>query len=104
MIKVSPTFDAIKLALQKGPVAGAVDAYDDNFSKCQKCGIIKCDSDNNPSLYVTFIGYDKDPDTGKDYLIGKNNWGKKFGDDGFFKIYPDTCGILNKDYLYQFNI
>lgn len=101
---MSPTFNAIKQALQKGPVAGAVNGADNNFRKCQKCGIIKCDSNTDPNLYVTFIGYAKDATTGKDYLIGKNNWGKSFGDDGFFKIYPDTCGILNNDYLYQFNI
>ena len=74
VIKVSPTFDAIKSALQKGPVAGAINGSDNKFRKCKNCGIITCDSNDDPNLYVTFIGYAKDKNQ-KDYLIGKNNWG-----------------------------
>ena len=71
-----------------------MNAYDDNWYYHSGTGIISDCKNDTPSLYVLIYGYDKD-DEGRDYLIGKNNWGARWGDKGFFKIYPDTCGILN---------
>lgn len=86
--------------MQNGPVTGAVYASDDKFRYYKGNEIIDgCSNDSGVNLYVTFIGYDKD-EKGKDYLIGKNNWGMQWGNLGFFRIYPDTCGIMNKDYLF----
>lgn len=101
--KINASFDAIKLKLQEGPIAGAVYATDPYFHHHHGPGIIEeCSNDNGVNLYVTFIGYGKDM-LQRDFLIGKNNWGRGWGDYGYFKIFPNTCGILNEDYLYQFS-
>ena len=77
-----------------------MNARDDDFFDYKGDRIISKCKNAQPQLYVIIVGYDQDDDK-KDYLIGKNNWGEDWGDKGFFKIYPDTCGILmTNDYLY----
>lgn len=102
VVQIDGDMESIKKALQYGPIVGAVWASDDHFRFHYGNGLIHgCENDRGVNLYVTWVGYDKDM-LGRDFLIGKNNWGRHWGWDGFFKIYPDTCGILNKEFLYQF--
>jgi hypothetical protein len=92
--------ESIKQALQYGPIAGAVFASDENWRFHHGPGIIEgCADDQGVNLYVTFVGYDKD-EYGRDFLIGKNNWGSHWGWFGYFNIYPDSCGILDSNFLY----
>lgn len=43
-----------------------------------------CGSDLNHA--VTVVGYDTDPETGTEYWLVKNSWGKKWGEDGYIRI------------------
>ncbi|XP_003366683.1 dipeptidyl-peptidase 1, partial [Trichinella spiralis] len=44
---------------------------------------------------VIIVGYGTDEMTKEKYWIVKNSWGRKFGEDGYFRIRRGTneCGI-----------
>jgi len=106
---VEDNVEAIKRALiNYGPIITYIHVYSDFFSYHD------CDDfiDNYPidvyrhrwggshgPHYVTIVGYNDD----KGYWICKNNWGQKWGDDGFFKIYFGECAI-EKHSIYLENV
>ena len=81
---------------ENGPLSIAFNAYclhlysrgivDMEIEKCPISGI------NHAALLV---GYGTDNDSGLDYWIVKNEWGKSWGENGYFRIRRGngTCGI-----------
>lgn len=87
----------LAMALQKGPVSVGVDASGIAF-KFYKKGIIKkwCGTDIDHA--VLLVGYGTD--SGVDYWLVKNSWGKDWGESGYFRVLRDMdkkdegmCGI-----------
>jgi len=81
--------DAVKNALQKGPVVTSMLVYDDFFY--YKSGIYKHTTGSMAGGHaVTIIGFS---DEEKVWII-RNSWGEDWGDKGFAKIsWDDTSGI-----------
>lgn len=76
--------------------------------KNYQSGIITANADEcNPkkaNLNVLIVGYGKDDETGQGFFIVKNNWGTKWGEQGYARISDsndNVCGILTKGWLYQ---
>jgi len=44
----------------------------------------KCTDDTGHT--ITLIGFGTDKKTGKEYMLGKNSWGAKWGEKGYFKL------------------
>ena len=80
--------DAIKQALEKGPVTSWMHLMSDfeNYTG----GVYHCESSEHlGDHFVLLVGWD-DADGA---WIAKNNWGTDWGDGGFFKIAYGVCGI-----------
>ena len=77
---------AIKAALLDGPVSVGVCGHDLSFL-FYSGGIYDepscCEVQNHAMLLV---GYDTDSQTGKDYFIAQNSWGKLWGEKGFMRL------------------
>jgi C1A family cysteine protease len=85
---VASSVESIKLALQSGPVVGAMAVYADFFDYTG--GVYSSDySDYRGGHCITIVGYN---DTGG-YWICKNSWGVGWGENGFFRIAYGECGI-----------
>lgn len=89
--------DEIKEFLyQTGPLAIALNA---NPLQTYTGGVLDLDSSRcSPSGMnhaVTLVGYGFDKDTGLDYWLVKNSWGKNWGEDGYFRMArgKGVCGI-----------
>ena len=97
---------ALKEALNKGPVAVAVNSNSKVFQSYSG-GIIddpKCSSLVNHAVLA--VGYGKDEETGKEYFIIKNSWGPRWGENGYARIAANRkkwsggmCGILTFPYI-----
>jgi hypothetical protein len=81
-----------KTALQNGPIVASMAVYDDFFN--YKSGVYKYVSGSLAGDHaVAIVGYD-------DVLgcwIVKNSWGTSFGENGFFRIAYNQCGMLAGD-------
>ena len=82
------------LIIHMGPLAVALNA---NPLQTYTGGILDKTSSQCPisgmNHAVTMVGYGSE--SGKDYWIIKNSWGKSWGEDGYFRIRRGTgcCGI-----------
>jgi C1A family cysteine protease len=74
-----------------GPLLTAMIVFDD--FKNYKNGVYKPTSDKQVGRHaIALVGYDDD---GK-FWICKNSWGAKWGENGWFKMAYDQCGIGSK--------
>jgi len=94
-----PTMDenAMKEAVAKGPIAGAVYADSDSF-KYYQGGIYNdgdCPSDMNSLNHaISLVGYGTDVD-GTDYWVLRNTWGVNWGEAGYMRMMrgSNICGV-----------
>merc|ERR1712012_578223 len=80
----------------KGPVSVGICAKSETFQKYTH-GVFDdntCCDWQNLNHAVLIVGYGTD-ENGKDYWLVKNEWGSKWGDNGYIKIErnKDICGI-----------
>ncbi len=83
--------NAIKIALQSGPLVATMDVYADFYSYTG--GIYE----PIPAQYegghaIVLLGYNDD-DPSNSYWICKNSWGTNWGEDGYFNIKMGVCEI-----------
>jgi C1A family cysteine protease len=90
---VGQSAEALKSAIQQGPVSVAIEADQAAFQHYNKgiiTGLINC----GPNLDhgVLAVGY------GSGYFKVKNSWGSRWGEHGYVRISDsgDTCGILQQ--------
>ncbi len=79
--------EAIKSALMKGPVTAWFHVHSEFEDYTD--GVYKCEGDYVGDHFVLLIGWDDSEGA----WIAKNNWGTDWGEEGFFKIAYDACGI-----------
>ncbi len=81
---------------ETGPLAAGINA---NGLQTYTSGVIDKTSTQCPpsgiNHIVTLVGYGHDNSSNKDYWIGRNSWGKSWGESGYFRIKrgSGTCGI-----------
>ena len=81
---------------ETGPIAAGINA---DGLQTYTSGIIDKTSTQCPASginhIVTLVGYGHDDKANKDYWIGRNCWGKSWGESGYFRIKrgSGTCGI-----------
>ncbi len=85
--KTEANNELIKLALMKGPVTAWFHVHSD-FSNYQG-DVYQCEGEKQTDHFVLLIGWD-DSDGA---WIAKNNWGTNWGENGFFRMSYDVCGI-----------
>ncbi|XP_074293885.1 fruit bromelain-like [Silene latifolia] len=72
-------------ALNQQPVSCAINANSTEF-KHYAGGVYGGGCDTHVNHAVAVIGYDTDEDSGKDYWIIKNSWGKSWGENGYMRL------------------
>jgi C1A family cysteine protease len=85
-------FAQMKAGLAKSPVSVAIEA-DQMAFQMYTGGILTSGCGSKLDHGVLAVGYGND--AGQDYIIVKNSWGASWGDQGYIKIAPTQCGILN---------
>jgi len=79
--------EAIKRALVNGPVTAWFHVHSE--LEDYTSGVYKCQGDYVGDHFVLLIGWDDSQGA----WIAKNNWGTDWGENGFFEIAYDACGI-----------
>lgn len=75
--------------IDKGPLSTSMGTGVDFGAYFDPNGIYRCSSDTGTNHAVVIVGYDE----AENCWIVKNSWGTDFGDDGYFKVGCDECGI-----------
>ena len=90
-VPVDDNINAIKTALQTGPVSCAMTVYNDfNY---YSGGCYEHDGFDSPNHAVLIVGWDDTLCDGNGAWIVKNSWGPGWGMDGFFYIRYNSCYI-----------
>lgn len=89
--------DAIKRALQKGPLMTSLNVYADFMSYAG--GVYKHVSGEYLGGHaISIIGYD---DVSRSFLI-RNSWGEEWGEQGFGRVsYEDSSGVGNNTWSFE---
>ncbi len=88
---VANSVDAIKLALQTGPVSTAFTVEDDFYNYTNGC--YQNPSTASPNHAILIVGWDDNQCAGQGAWIIKNSWGLGWGMEGFGYIKYGTCRI-----------
>lgn len=95
-MKVKATIDDHLKALQKQPVAIAMDSSS-MAVRGYSGGVIKSGCGQNLDHAVNLVGYGTSDD-GTDYWIVRNSWGANWGENGYFRVKrsnENLCGLLS---------
>ena len=90
-VDVDASYNQMKAALAKGPVAVAIEA-DQMAFQGYTGGVITSGCGSSLDHGVLAVGYGSE--SGQDYILVKNSWGASWGVEGYVKIAPTQCGIL----------
>jgi len=82
----------MKAALGKGPVSVAIEA-DQMAFQAYTSGVITTGCGSQLDHGVLAVGYGTL--SGQEFILVKNSWGASWGDQGYVRIAPTQCGILN---------
>ena len=92
--------DHVMIEYFKGPVTVAIDSnhwsfahYEGGIYRPKTCSKVHLDH------AVLAVGYGVDEDTGEEYYILKNSWGKDWGEAGYMRMartYGNLCGIATQ--------
>ena len=92
MLREDVMGEEIMAAIQEAPVSVAIDASSSAFQFYSKGVVSNC---RNYELNhgVAVVGYGSE--SGKEYFLIKNSWGKDWGDKGFIKlsVFGNNCGV-----------
>jgi C1A family cysteine protease len=94
---VANNVDAIKTALQTGPVSTAFTVIDDFYAYTSGCYSTPSTANINHAMLI--VGWDDNACAGQGAWIVKNSWGLGWGMGGFGYIKYGTCNIGS--YAYQ---
>ena len=90
---------ALMKAVTSQPISIGIDAASPAFQSYHSGVIPASVCTTQIDHGVLLVGYGTDKDTGVDYWLIKNSWGKRWSEDGFFRLErtmapgPGTCGI-----------
>ena len=84
--------EAIKIALQSGPLIASMEVYADFYNYNNGIYEHTLISQYEGDHCVVLLGYNDD-DPNNRYWICKNSWGTNWGEDGFFNIKMGVCEI-----------
>jgi C1A family cysteine protease len=88
--------DALKGALEMGPVSVAIQADEKTFQS-YKSGVFDAECGTQLDHAVLLVGYGVEDD--KEFWIMKNSWGTTWGDAGYMKMVQNgdgagQCGVM----------